>query len=135
MLPSLFSFLSRHVWLRALGLCTMSLVRAHTHPSRMHHALGSSCSARGIHDEERMREGQLLKLQLRVLIPFFTHGQKVIQEHTDRKSTGDREWGLRTEWILTRQLHFHLSMREETKPNWYFIETFEMDLFCQFNKG
>lgn len=72
----------------------MSPVRTHTHSSRMHHALGSSCGARRVHDEERMREGQLLKLQLRVLVPFFTHGQEVIQEHTDRRSTGDRESGL-----------------------------------------
>lgn len=54
-----------------------------SYPSRVDHALGSSCGSRGIHNKKRMIEWKLLKLQLRELVTLTTpRCQEIIYENT-----------------------------------------------------
>lgn len=58
-----------------------------TYPGGVHHALGRPSRARREHDEERVAEGQLLKLQLGRLVPFPGR-EKVVQEHAVGETHG-----------------------------------------------
>lgn len=52
-----------------------------SHPSRVDHAFRSARRARGVHDEERVAERKLLKLQLGQLIQLIaTRRQEVVDE-------------------------------------------------------
>lgn len=60
-----------------------------THPNRMNHALWSASGTGRVHDEERMVEGNLLKLQIRAQVELqaktpvvphpFVHAQQISQ--------------------------------------------------------
>ena len=50
-----------------------------THAGRVDHTFGSASSSRGVHDEQRMAEWQLLKPQLRTFVTFH----KVFKHHTE----------------------------------------------------
>lgn len=63
------------------GLMAAGPAEDDTYPGRVHHALGRAGRARGEHDEQRVAEGQLFKLELRRL-RARSAGQELIQEHT-----------------------------------------------------
>ena len=50
----------------AMVTCVCHCTPGSTHPSGVHHALWSACGAGGVHDEERVIEGKLLKGQLSI---------------------------------------------------------------------
>lgn len=61
----------------------------------MDHTFRSPRSSRGVHDEQRMAEWELLKLQLRKLVQLATSGcQKVIYKYTkmvtEKKEKSDK---------------------------------------------
>lgn len=72
------------------------------HPSRVDHAFGSPGGAWRVHDEQRMAEGKLLKLQLRLLIQLVaTRCQEVVDEYAERGEDGCRWWKMIKTYIFS----------------------------------
>lgn len=63
-----------------------------SYPGRVDHAFRSSRGARRVHDEQRMTERQLLKLQLRKLVALATtRRQEIIYKYAEKEKPDRNE--------------------------------------------
>lgn len=56
----------------------------------MDHTFGGACGTRGVHDEQRMIERDLFKIQLRLLL---SGGQEVVKYTATNQITGSKHGG------------------------------------------